>query len=250
MVKSKEIPQNNGRINRVKRLLFKFHTEYKGYPLYVSANALRHALGMKLNCSIGMFTNASRLYYPNSYTEFFRPRTEHIFLKPFSHTFFSKYENQRKIIYFYRPFAITFDILNYPDDVIDYIRQKPLLQIGSGRSKGYGSISLHDWVEIDLKDVELPSKATHLVLLSPLLKIPNFVEKYNCRYNYEIIWNNGKKNKLKIVPPGQFFRLKKGKNLQKIALKGILRKTLFGGFGFGEFQLYDWSKENNERKNN
>ncbi len=232
-------------MNKVMRLYFRFNTEYKGYQMYVSGNALRHCLGMQLNCSVGKFTSSTKLHYPKNYEEYFMPRTEDIFLRPFYHSFFSKCENRAKTIIFFRPLAITFDVLDYPDDMIDLIKKKELLQVGGGRTKGYGSITLHDWMEIDLDDFELPTKGTHLTLISPLIEIPDFVHEYKCRHNHEIIWNNGKQNRIKIVSPGQFFRMKQGKDIQKIALKGMLRKTLFGKFGYGEWKLHYWKEAEN-----
>ena len=51
-----------------------------------------------------------------------------------------------------------------------------------------------------------------------------------------------KVNQVKVVAPGQFFRIKPEKNIQIIAKRGILRKVLFGQFGFGEFMVHDWNK--------
>ncbi|MHA1381948.1 MAG: hypothetical protein ACTSRG_26555 [Candidatus Helarchaeota archaeon] len=62
-------------------------------------------------------------------------------------------------------------------------------------------------------------------------------------FNNIYFWNHGKKRIIWVIPPGQFFRLKRKYSVEKIARKGILRKFLFGKFGFGEFIIHNWPKE-------
>lgn len=62
--------------HKILRLLFKFLTEYRGNPLFISGNALRHAIKRQIDTSIGSFTNTKNLYYPNSYEDFFKLRLE------------------------------------------------------------------------------------------------------------------------------------------------------------------------------
>lgn len=57
------------------------------------------------------------------------------------------------------------------------------------------------------------------------------------------IWNHGRKNIIQVIFPRQFFRIKSTKIKKNLPLKGILRKILFGKFGFGEFQVYNWNKQ-------
>jgi len=82
------------------------------------------------------------------------------------------------------------------------------------------------------------------------LSIPSFFYAYSCRWDREILWNNNVKKEIRVVPNGQFFRLKinDGEKLGKIALKGMTCNMPFGHIGFGEFILCDWSK--NEVDNN
>jgi hypothetical protein len=62
-----------------------------------------------------------------------------------------------------------------------------------------------------------------------------------------IFWNVfgmcNKPNVLQVIAPGQFFRIKAGKSIPTIAKKGLLKKGLFGQFGFGEFMVHNWKKE-------
>ena len=135
--------------------------------------------------------------------------------------------------------------MNPPEKIVDKIEKLPLIQFGAKRNNGQGIVKLVDHLEIEFKDIELPDKASHLTLISPWMYIEKFVHRYDCRYATEIMWNNRKKNILNIIPNGQFFRIKSGKNIQSIARKGLLRKHLFQQFGYGEFVLNDW---NNNQK--
>ncbi|MBD3228817.1 MAG: hypothetical protein GF329_11580 [Candidatus Lokiarchaeota archaeon] len=58
-----------------------------------------------------------------------------------------------------------------------------------------------------------------------------------------------KKKKTKIIPPGQFFRIKNGNSIKKIARKGLLRDFQMGEFGYGEFTLNDWKKKKKVENN-
>lgn len=233
---------NNQKSDGILRLLFKFrlNSEYIGNSKYLTGNALRHALSMQLDTSIGIFTKYNSVWYPDSYEDFFKIRLKREFLKPHFYFIWDKYKQKRARKYFFKPSHVTFDILNPPSDIIDSIKNNPLIQFGGGRNRGYGKADLADWVWIDPYDLNYSEDATHITLISPLLYIPRFVHKYNCRWDREIFWNNGEKNVLKIVSPGQFFRLKNGKDVVRIAQKGILRKSLFGKFGYGEFFLTNW----------
>lgn len=231
--------------NKILRLLFKFETEYRGNPLYITGNAFRHAFSLQINTSIGIFTDIKQLYCPKTYEDFFGPRIKRIFLLPYIHTFFCKYTKKKKNVFFFRPKGVIFDIINAPESLLDYITKREIIQLGGGRNKTYGVVSLIDNILIELSDFNLPDKASHLTLISPLLEIPKFAVSYNCRQTFEVFWNNGMQNKLKIIPPGQFFRIKEGKNIRKTALNGILRKNLFGKFGYGEFIVHDWKNGGN-----
>jgi len=81
---------------------------------------------------------------------------------------------------------------------------------------------------------------------TPLLNIPPFFEAYSCRWDYEVLWNNGHKQRLDIIPLGQFFRLKTGFEIQKIAMGGIKKCSFLKSLGYGEFILKNW---NNGDKN-
>ena len=229
--------------NNILRLLFEFETPYVGYPLYITGNALRHALGTQINTSMGKFVEFDTLYMPNTYEEFFSLRTKEHLLTPYFFQSFSKYEHRKKMQEIYEPFAVTFDIFtDNPNNILDIIEKKELLQFGGWRNKAFGVVHLIDSLEINLEDLELPSKATHITLISPIIHFPNFVEKYDCRRTIEFFWNNGRKNPLTVIALGQFFRIKPGKAIEKIAVKGIQRKFLFGKFGYGEFQVNNWPK--------
>lgn len=164
-------------------------------------------------------------------------------MKPSIHTFFSKYDDTEKHIFFFSVFGVTFDVINPPEDLIDYILKQELTQLGGGINKGYGAVELIDYLFINFEDITLPNEGTHITLISPILFIPKCVHPYSCRYNFEIFWNNSKKNMLKVISPGQFFRIKENASIKTIARKGFLRKNLFGKFGFGEFIVNNWPKE-------
>jgi hypothetical protein len=67
---------------RIIRVLFDFQTEYMGNSKYITCNAFRHALSMPIDVSIGIFTDKSRVFLPNSYEEFFEIRTKNPLLRP------------------------------------------------------------------------------------------------------------------------------------------------------------------------
>jgi len=221
------------------RLYFKFETEFIG-SFYVTGNAFRHAIGRKVNTSIGIFSFQKKLSTPETYDDFFQPRIFQVFNEINYHTFFCKRKKRQKQIFYSRPYGVIFDIINPDKDLLEYIKNKNLLQFGGGRNRGYGYVTLKDYIFIDLNTIEMPKEGTHISLLSPMIYIPKFVEPYNCRKDVEIFWNNSRKNAIRIIPKGQFFRIKKGKNIKKIALKGILRKCLFGAFGYGEYMVKNW----------
>ena len=100
---------------------------------------------------------------------------------------------------------------------------------------------------MDLDKISMPDQASHLTLIAPMVYLPPYAEKFNCRREPINIWNNGHMNQVEVIAPRQFFRLKPGKEIPKLALKGIMRKVktnkaLFSQFGFGEFVLNDWRK--------
>jgi len=231
--------------NKVLRLLFRFSSEYKGSPLFISGNSLRHAISRQINVSFGSFIEKGYLISPETYDDFFGIRTEKPFLTPHTQLFFSKCEKKKKNLIFFMPSGVTFDVINPSEDLITYIKNLEIIQLGGLRNEGFGIVELIDHVFIDLNDIELPSDGTHITLLSPILYVPKFLESYQCRQENIIFWNNGKKNRLKAISAGQFFRIKKNRTIKKIALIGILRKVLFGQFGFGEFQINNWQKEEN-----
>jgi len=227
------------------RLLFRFQTEYSGDPRFVSGNAFRHALSRQVHTSIGIFTDIDRLNPPRTYYEFFLIRTKKCFAFPHFEKFFDYNTNTRKYRFFFTPRFVTFDILDPPPDLIDLISSIEPIQFGGGRHCGCGAVVLHDTLYIDIDAIPMPERATHLVLISPLLHFPPCVEKYRCRRERLNLWNHGRVNHLNVIAPGQFFRIKPGQNIPKIARNGILRrvkanKALFSQFGFGEFILYDW----------
>ncbi|HUY00613.1 MAG TPA: hypothetical protein VMV49_13725 [Candidatus Deferrimicrobium sp.] len=75
-------------------------------------------------------------------------------------------------------------------------------------------------------------------LISPALYVPTFAESYDYRHKIVKLWNNNKVNVIDTI--AQFFRIKEGKNIRSIALKGIMRKVTLGQFGFGEFLIHNW----------
>jgi hypothetical protein len=138
---------------------------------------------------------------------------------------------------------VTFDILNPPENLIEFIQNKELIQLGGNRNCGFGIVNLRDYIEIDIDQLQFPDHGSHLTLISPSLVIPPFVERYKCRYMLMTIWNHNKANVVNVIAPGQFFRIKAGKSIQSIAKKGLIRKGLFGQFGFGEFIVQDWKNQ-------
>jgi hypothetical protein len=72
-----------------------------------------------------------------------------------------------------------------------------------------------------------------------MLNIASYFIEYACRWSSEMLWSNGEKKWLKVIPPGQFFRLK-SKNIKKIARDGILRNSFFRKLGYGEFIIHNW----------
>jgi len=229
---------------KILRLLFEFETEVLGITPQVSGNAFRHAVSSQVNASYGVYSSLKSLSQPTSYLDFFTPRLQKIMPSTFQHHFFDKYTQTPKVNDFCRVPGITFDIVNPPSDFVKYIKNRDIIQFGSGRNKGYGLSRLVDVLEINLLDLDFPTEATHASLLSPLFYIPNYFVKYNCRMKYQAIWNHQVVKRIKTIPAGQFFRLHKYKNLKKIALAGILRKNLFGQFGFSEFILQNWPTKN------
>ncbi|NVM29078.1 MAG: hypothetical protein HWN65_09550 [Candidatus Helarchaeota archaeon] len=232
-------------MNQILRLLFQFQSEYSGDPRFISGNAFRHALSQQVNASIGIFTDLYQLRPPKTYYEFFLIRTKKCFAYPHFEKFFDKNSNSTSFRFFCTPRFVTFDILAPPSDLLDTIRGLEPLQFGGCRHSGYGAVTLHDSLYIDLDKLPMPDQASHLTLISPMIHLPPFVERYNCRREQMNIWNNGHKNQVEVIAPGQFFRVKRGKDIPKLAKKGILRKikankALFSQFGFGEFMLNDW----------
>jgi len=226
------------------RLLFKFLAEYSGFPMYISGNAIRHALKVHERVKFGIFTN-KKLTIPDTYEEFFDIRRSSMFLFPHitrirpRKGISMKQDTCIKHIIYY-PLYLTVDILTSNSEVLKKVKDKEIYQFGGCRRLGYGLASLIDYVWINIQELDLPNKASHAVLLSPLLSIPSFFYAYSCRWDREILWNNNVKKEIRVVPNGQFFRLKinDGEKLGKIA----------GHIGFGEFILCDWSK--NEVNNN
>jgi len=237
-------------MDEVLRLLFRFHMEYKGDPRFIMGNALRHALSLQLDTSIGIFTDQKRLNAPQSYQDFFLIRTEQRFLHPHFEFFFEKSQGRRKFRCFFTPEFVTFDILNPPENLIETIHLMEPIQLGGARNCGFGAATLHDSLIIDVNKLKLVEEASHLTLLAPMVHMPTMVAKYKWRHENISLWNNGRSNSVRAVAPGQFFRLKPGLNIQKIAREGILRREkahrrLLGQFGFGEFILNNWQKRGN-----
>ena len=230
---------------KVLRLLFKFLSPYKGNPKYVSGNALRHALSMNVYTSIGIFTNQSKLIRPDNYNQFFQIRTNSSFLDFIIAKKINRYTLKPYLDLIFFPKYIVFDLMRFQDDIIDRIKEKELIQFGGRRNFGYGVVELVDYLYIDLNDIKMPENATHAILISPMLYIPWFFEKYNCRREVEALWNNGIKKNFNIIPKGQFFRLKNSIDIKRIALKGILRKCFGGNVGYGEYYLVNW--DNNHK---
>jgi len=230
-------------MSKIVRLLFRFETEYGGDPRFISGNAFRHAISMQVNTSFGIFTNKLLLNPPKTYQEFFSFRTPKYFLHPYFELWYDKRLQKRAYRYFFLPEAVTFDILNPPENFIEYIKEKELIQLGRNRNCGFGIIDLQDYIEIAIDQLELPDQASHLTLISPALIFPSYVYHYNCRYIGLEIWNHNKRNIIQAIAPGQFFRIKGEKSIPNIAQRGILRKGLLGQFGLGEFVVHNWKRE-------
>ena len=225
---------------KILRVLFKFESEYAGPPLYIPGNSLRHALSLQINTSVGIFTTFSRLISPSTYSDFFYIRQKRCFLLPFFELWWDKIQQKRSYRCFFLPEFVTFDILDPPENLLELIKAKDLIQFGRNRNAGFGIVTLQDYLEIDLDALEFPTKASHLTLLSPALHLPPFVELYVCRHKQVQLRNHNKVNFVDAIAPGQFFRIKPGKDVPTIAKRGILRKGPLGHFGFGEFIVHDW----------
>lgn len=229
------------------RLLFKFHSEYSGDTRFVSGNAFRHALSAQVNTSIGIFTDIDRLNPPQTYNEFFIIRTKKCFSFPHFEKFYDWSNQSSSYRYFFTPQYVTFDILEPPPNLLEIIGSLEPFQFGGQRHSGYGAVTLHDSVYIDVDKIPMLINASHLTLISPVVYLPPYVENFDCRREQYNIWNHGRKNQVEIIAPGQFFRIKPGTDLPLIAKRGILRKlksnkALFSQFGFGEFMLNNWTK--------
>ncbi len=234
-------------MTKLLRLLFKFHSEYSGDPRFISGNAFRHALSQQVNTSIGIFTDIDRLNPPQTYNEFFIIRTKKCFPFPHFEGYFDWNNRSGSYRYFFTPQHVTFDILEPPPDLLEIIDSLEPLQFGGQRHSGYGAATLHDSLCIDVDKILMPSNASHLTLISPVVYLPPYVDKFDCRREQFNIWNHGRKNQIETIAPGQFFRIKPKTNLPQIAKGGILRKiksnkALFSQFGFGEFILNNWTK--------
>lgn len=232
------------------RLLFQFHSEYSGDPRFISGNALRHALSQQVNSSIGIFTDIAHLKTPLSYSDFFHIRTKKYFVFPHFEKFYDWNSCQESYRYFFTPEYVTFDVLDAPNDLVEYIHSLEPLQFGGQRHSGYGAVKLHDSTWIDLDEIIMPAVASHISLISPIIYLPPFVEKFNCRREQLNIWNYSRNNQVEVIAPRQFFRLKPNIEIPKLALNGILRKVkankgLFSQFGFGEFIIHNWRKGDN-----
>ena len=96
------------------RLIFEFHAPYKGYPLYISANAFRHMIGMSVNSSFGFFTT-SPLNCPKIYEEYFFEKKVSQLLLPHFYYRRSRMGNLAKIIpiFFPKISLIILHLLNY-----------------------------------------------------------------------------------------------------------------------------------------
>ncbi|MHA1752627.1 MAG: hypothetical protein ACTSWR_10880 [Candidatus Helarchaeota archaeon] len=227
------------------RLIFEFHAPYKGYPLYISANAFRHMIGMSVNSSFGFFTT-SPLNCPKIYEEYFFEKKVSQLLLPHFYYRRSRMGNLAKIIPIFFPKYVTFDIFGTEDElkhIINRIKSLKLMQLGGCRNLGYGVVTLHSFFMFKLENIQVPEQGTHAVLISPCSKIPKYFIKYNCRQDKEVLWNNGTKRIITIVPRGQFFRLKPGTNIKIAAIDGILRKyDPLGKIGYGEYIIVNWEK--------
>ncbi|NVM53920.1 MAG: hypothetical protein HWN66_09475 [Candidatus Helarchaeota archaeon] len=227
-------------MSKIIRILFKFESEYAGSPQYISGNALRHALSLQVNSSIGIFTAKGKLTKSQSYNDFFLLRTRKYFLRPYFEIWWDKIQQKKAYRCFFLPQFVTFDIINPPENFIKIIKNIELLQLGGMRNVGFGIVSLQDHIEINLDELDYPKKASHLTLISPAIYLPSFVELYDCRHKQVEIWNHNNVNVVNVIAPGQFFRIRNGKNIQSIAKKGILRKAALGKLGLGEYIVHDW----------
>lgn len=229
------------------RLLFQFHSEYAGDPRFISGNAFRHALSRQINTSIGIFTTINQLTMPKTYQDFYRIRTQKCFLFPHFTTFFDRNSGTQSVRYFFTPSYITFDVLEPPADLLETIAALEPLQLGGQRHSGCGMVILRDSLSIEVDELPMPSAASHIVLIAPMVFLPPFIEPYDCRREQLAMWAQGRRNPIKVVAPGQFFRIKSGEDSSIIARKGILRKAkankmLLSQFGFGEFMVQDWKR--------
>ena len=227
-------------MTKILRVLFRFETEYFGPSLHISGNALRHALSLQLNTSVGIFTQEATLAMPGSYPDFFLPRTKKCFLHPYYEKWFDKISHQQAVRYFFTPQYVTFDLIDPPKNIINHIEKAELIQFGGKRNWGFGVVRLQDYLEIDLESLKFPEHASHLTFIAPVVYLPRFAERYNCRHKVIKLWNHNKVNHVRVVAPGQFFRIKEGKDISTIAKRGILRKVLFGHFGLGEYIVHNW----------
>lgn len=222
------------------RLLFKFESEYAGSPLYIPGNSLRHALSAQLNSSVGIFTTFAHLIPPSSYSDFFYMRQHRCFLQPYFELWWDTILQKRSYRCFFLPEFVSFDIIDPPENLVELIQMKELIQFGGNRNVGFGMVALQDYIVIDVDALEFPTKASHLTFLSPVLYLPSFVELYNCRHKQVQLWNHNKVNVVDAIAPGQFFRIKPNKDISTLARRGILRKGSLGHFGFGEFIVHNW----------
>lgn len=231
---------------KILRTIFKFSSPYKGFPNFIQGNMIRHALSLQLKTSIGVFSNLHPLNSPNNYEDLFLIRKQKVPLKPDRWVRSPRHGEHQDNYYTYWPPAVTFDFIDPPEDILDIIKEKQdqVLQLGGLRNCGLGIISLYDYQWIDLGEISsfLPNEATHITLISSIWAIPRFCHSYRCRYAEIPFWNNGNVSVKRVVAHGQFFRLKEGVNVRKVALKGLLKKTPLGDFGLGEFQIVNWKK--------
>ncbi len=228
------------RMVSIMRLLFHFEREFTGDTRFITGNALRHALGLQLHASTGIFTTKARLERPETYEDFFSIRTEHIILEPHFEFFWDHISQSRNYRCFYFPNCVSFDVIDPPPTLIDYIESRELIQLGGKRNCGFGIVTLQDHVEIDSGVLKLPATGSHITLLSPMVYLPRFVDRYDCRHETLQFWNRSKVNHIRAVSPGQFFRIKKGRDITAIARRGLVRHALLGQFGFGEYIVMDW----------
>ena len=230
--------------NKILRLLFQFQLPFVGQPNFVSGNAFRHALSRQVNSSIGIFSTTKGLKYPRDYDDFFKIRMKYVSFPFQEHFWFCKIDNKEKITKYHYPEGITFDLINPPEDIVKEIKSKEI-RFGKFRNKGAGKVRLVDSLWIELEDLDMPETVTHLELISPIFQIPLYVHSYKCRHLRYTFWNKGSWNNFDYVARGQFFRLKDGNDVRKIALKGMLKKSLWGKFGLGEFKLVEYNNGGN-----